>query len=556
VDYPAELREQLRCHGYAPLPLNGKRPPMEGWQQKSSVNPEEIALWSKLYPHCGNTGVLTRLTPTLDIDLLDEAAAAAIEDLARDRFEDRGYFLVRIGRAPKRAILFRTLEPFKKMSLVLTAPNGAVGKIEVLADGQQVVVDGIHPETCRPYCWHGGEPWRIAAEELPYVSKADMEAFVADAGALLAREHGYQVSRAGAAKENGADAAGAGGREWGDCLNAIRQGTDQHDGIAVLAAKLLTSGMTDGAAVNLIRALVGACDAPHDERWRSRYDDIGRAVTSARAKFDNTAAERATELYWYSNDQAEKTTRAWLVDELLPEIGTGLASGQWGTYKTFVALDLAAAVMAGISFINAPVARRGGVLFLAAEGAREIPIRLRAVLKDKYAGIERVPFAWTENCPRLAAANAGEALTDLARAAHARMVADFGLPLALIVIDTIGSAAGYSKNGDENDAAINQAIMSRLAALSRTTGALVLGIDHFGKAVETGTRGSSAKEAAADVVLALLGDRNIGGVVTNTHLALRKSRAGPSGAEYPFTVRLLARAMRGGRNPCACCGPS
>jgi hypothetical protein len=193
VDYPAELREQLRCRGYAPLPLNGKRPPMEGWQQKSNVNPEEIALWSKLYPHCGNTGVLTRLTPTLDIDLLDEDAAVAIEGLARDRFEDRGYFLVRIGRAPKRAILFHTLEPFKKMSLELTAPNGAVGKIEVLADGQQVVVDGIHPETSRPYCWHGGEPWRIAAEELPYVSKGDMQAFVVDAGELLAREHSYKI---------------------------------------------------------------------------------------------------------------------------------------------------------------------------------------------------------------------------------------------------------------------------------------------------------------------------------------------------------------------------
>jgi hypothetical protein len=122
------------------------------------------------------------------------------------------------------------------------------------------------------------------------------------------------------------------------------------------------------------------------------------------------------------------------------------------------------------------------------------------------------------------------------------MVADFGQPLALIVIDTIGTAARYTRNGDENDAAINLAIMSRLAALSRTTGALVLGIDHFGKAVETGTRGSSAKEAAADVVLALLGDRNIGGVVTNTHLALRKSRAGPSGAEYPFTVRQVEAA--------------
>jgi hypothetical protein len=234
-----------------------------------------------------------------------------------------------------------------------------------------------------------------------------------------------------------------------------------------------------------------------------------------------------------------KSTRAWLVDGLLPETGVGLASGQWGTYKTFVALDLAVAVMAGIAFIGAPVVRRGGVLFVAAEGASEIPIRLRAVLKAKHGGIERVPFAWTHNCPRLVDGNAGEALAALAQTAHTRMMADFGVPLALIVIDTIGSAAGYVKTGDENDTAINQAIMTRLATLSRISGALVLGIDHFGKTVETGTRGSSAKEAAADVVLALLGDRTVSGAVSNMRLALRKSRAGQSGAEYPFAVRLV-----------------
>src|SRR5262249_24986313 len=63
------------------------------------------------------------------------------------------------------------------------------------------------------------------------------------------------------------------------------------------------------------------------------------------------------------------------------------------------------------------------------------------------------------------------------------------------------------------------------------------GIDHFGKAVETGVRGSSAKEGRSDVVLALLGDKAISGEVTNTRLAVRKNRAGPGGRELPFTVR-------------------
>jgi hypothetical protein len=48
--------------------------------------------------------------------------------------------------------------------------------------------------------------------------------------------------------------------------------------------------------------------------------------------------------------------------------------------------------------------------------------------------------------------------------------------------------------------------MNALAHSAKHTGALVLGIDHFGKVQETGTRGSSAKEAGADTVVALLAE--------------------------------------------------
>ena len=73
----------------------------------------------------------------------------------------------------------------------------------------------------------------------------------------------------------------------------------------------------------------------------------------------------------------------------------------------------------------------------------------------------------------------------------------------MIVIDTMITAAGFS-SGEDNDAAAAQKVMNSLRITSQRTGALVVGIDHFGKVVETGTRGSSAKEGAADVVIALL----------------------------------------------------
>ena len=67
----------------------------------------------------------------------------------------------------------------------------------------------------------------------------------------------------------------------------------------------------------------------------------------------------------------------------------------------------------------------------------------------------------------------------------------------------------------------------------------VLGVDHFGKNLEAGTRGASSKEAAGDLVLACLGDKELSGSVINTRLAVRKNRGGQQGKEYPFTLRLV-----------------
>jgi hypothetical protein len=80
--------------------------------------------------------------------------------------------------------------------------------------------------------------------------------------------------------------------------------------------------------------------------------------------------------------------------------------------------------------------------------------------------------------------------------------------------------------------------MSTLARVAKKLNRFALGVDHFGKATETGTRGSSNKEGSGEVVLAMLGDKAISGAVTNTRLCLRKRNSGPNGEEYPFTPRV------------------
>ncbi|ACB26119.1 ATP-binding protein [Methylobacterium radiotolerans] len=239
-------------------------------------------------------------------------------------------------------------------------------------------------------------------------------------------------------------------------------------------------------------------------------------------------------LRWHG-DADPYADRAWLVRDLVFETGTGLISGQWGSGKTFGALDLSASVMTGLPFVGRKVSRQGGVLFIAPEGAFEIPIRLRGLVQGKLNEMdgERLPFAWIDECPRLLDPSAVDELAAFARQAAERMQADFDLPLALIIIDTVAAGAGFE---DENSSAEGQRLMNALAALSRLTGAFVMGVDHFGKAVESGTRGTSAKEAGADVVLAMLGQRDDTGAVSNTRMAVRKLRGGRSGYAIPYKL--------------------
>jgi len=278
---PAEVRRQLLGAGFSPLPLNGKAPAIEAWQKHQDVTDHEIEFWSRTRPAATNTGILTRTTPTFDVDVRDPDAAEAVENLVRERFEERGYVLVRFGRAPKRCIPFRTLTPFPKIVVDLIAPDGAGEKLELLADGQQVVVHGIHPDTHQPYSWVGGSPGEIRHDDLPCIHKEEARQLVDDAGALLVARFGYRHKTAGKSPK-GDGGADAGSTDWGFGPDDLID----HDRLAPLAMKLLKSGMNAGAAVNFLRSAVAGLAGVDEERRARRMKEIPGMVESAQEKLD------------------------------------------------------------------------------------------------------------------------------------------------------------------------------------------------------------------------------------------------------------------------------
>src|SRR6516164_8512838 len=131
-----ERRLALRNNGYVPVPCKGKEPLYKSWQKARAYTDKEIARWAG-----DNTGVLTSDTTALDIDILHPDAAAAAEEMVKNRLGDLGEIPVRIGQWPKRVMLFRTEVPFAKMIVQFSAREGQKkpDKLEVLCKGQQVI---------------------------------------------------------------------------------------------------------------------------------------------------------------------------------------------------------------------------------------------------------------------------------------------------------------------------------------------------------------------------------------------------------------------------------
>jgi hypothetical protein len=246
---------------------------------------------------------------------------------------------------------------------------------------------------------------------------------------------------------------------------------------------------------------------------------------------------------WNYFDSTETTPPRWLIKGLLPEAGVGILAGQWGSFKTTAALDIAISVMTGTAFAGQyRVKRKGAVLYFAVEGAGTLKSRLEAIARHRGAP-ERLPFAWRGECPQLTRPDAGKEIVKCVDEAAVHFEHNYGLPITLVWVDTYSNAAGHGSAGDDNDAAATQKAFTTLRFVSAKTGAFVVAVDHYGKILEAGTRGSSSKEGNADTVLATLGERELNNAATNTRLAVRKQRDGVSGFELPFTPEQVEQGL-------------
>ena len=460
-----ERRLRYRAHGFSCIPVNGKIPHYAGWETWHDMPEDKIRGWgtSVFFKDYLNTSFLARNNPFLDIDIYDPEAVEEIIELLSNRYDQ---FLVRTGMAPKRRVLFRLAgAPFAKYRIDLIPPGGPDGKthrIELLSDGQQFVVDGIHPDTLRPYIWNGGSPDEIDLADLPGVDEATGHTLVDECVALLLRR-GYQLVGKSKTSGNGFDHDGF---DW----SGIFRDQLDHDALVPTAMAMMRAGMHDGAVFNLLHACI--VTAPHADakRQERRLQELPSVIRSGRAKIGEPSrpAQPTTLQQFQTLMRKTFAELKWVLPHYIPE-GVTLLAGKPKIGKSWYVLALTLACGGNGTLLGESCQKRG-VLYCALEDTeRRMQARCKTILASYWEHIENVFF--TYELPTL----------DHGLAERLRELIKQNPSINLIIIDTLARIRG-AKRKDEDPYQHDYRTMSALQDLYRETGVDIIVVHHVRKA--------------------------------------------------------------------------
>lgn len=183
---------------------------------------------------------------------------------------------------------------------------------------------------------------------------------------------------------------------------------------------------------------------------------------------------------------AELPPLRWRVRGVLPESGLAALYGPPGCGKSFLALDMLAAIAEGRAWFGY-AATACSVVYVGLEGEAGVAQRVQAHIA-RHGTPDRLrvilsPLDIRRHDDRLE-------LADTIRAA--------GFHDGVLCVDTLNRAA---PGVDENDAAEMGLIIEAMKALQADLGGLVLVVHHAGKDATRGLRGHSSLLAALDAVL-------------------------------------------------------
>ncbi len=501
------------ARGFRVFPVipGAKGPAVAGWIDSATTDAAAITAWWR-DPLTGwsqpfNIGVLTNDMIVVDVD---------------DKNGKNGTRSLIELDLPLDTLIVRT--PTGGRHVYYTGPNKS---LSVNRLGEGLDIRSFHGYVLAPgsslpngdYTIDNDAPLLQAPEHL--IARLDEPRERQSAVALVDLDHPAALARAADFARTCAPAVfgqGADAYTFGIACTLKDFGVSQHECFALLAEHYLPRCVAPRSPAEQIAFLERKVDNAYS------YGKSSPGATSAELDFagvDIAPPEpvRPPGRKWFRHGDAYDPP-TWLFHEAIPATGIGMLLAPASSGKTFLTIDLARALAAGEGFFGIEPNETGGTALLLAEGAGGARMRLNAI---KAAG--RMPIAASE--VSLLNGKLADLLADL-QALSAAMVEEYGVPLRLVVIDTL-AASGLLL--DENDNVEAATAMKALSNLSRLLNAFVLVVHHPAKDGKM-ERGASALRGGADVTLEIF--REPKSPVRS--LAVVKSRDGPVGPLGDFTL--------------------
>ncbi len=419
--------------------------------------------------------------------------------------------LQRQGRAPKLMLLYRTEDHISKLySTAYGLPDHPKNQIEVLGHGQQFVAYGVHPDTQQPYTWLYKEPLDIPLKAIPLITAEQIrQIFIAfndialhlnatliSAGATNTESHKSSTSLSDSrrlAKEALSHIPNDDLHydEWVRIGLAIKSAFPEDEALQLWLdfsekSHKFNSRIAEDKFATFKPKTIGAATLYYlatkhgwQEHPRSEpEDDFGFVPETTPTKTPRLFAIKF-------NDIALDTNHTPLIRGVIDQGAMSVMYGESNTGKTFIALDMAFHIAAGLPWNNHRTTQ-GAVLYVAAEGGRGAKCRMLALRRVHSAG--DVPL-FLVPCPidlRRPDADTKPLIT---------LAKTFNIDFSLVVIDTLSRALA---GGNENSSDDMGAYVMNADRIREATRAHVMTVHHAGKDTSKGARGHSLLRAATD----------------------------------------------------------
>jgi len=236
-----------------------------------------------------------------------------------------------------------------------------------------------------------------------------------------------------------------------------------------------------------------------------------------------------------AGNMSRRKSGEWLIKGVIPQAELLVIYGASGSGKSFVAIDLMAAIARGIEW-RGRKSKKMRCILIAAEGGGGVGKRFEAYAQHHGINVDDLDIGLITVPPNFMQK---DDISELVKAVSAAGGAEF------IVVDTL---AQVTPGANENAGEDMGLVLANTRALGSATGAMMGVVHHAGKDLAKGSRGWSGIKAAADAEIEIIRHEN-----GQREIRISKMKDGDDGMSWGFKLETLEVGLDDDGEPITSC---